>query len=213
MILDIHTHHPAPQPEAVISLTPDRFEPVAGQLYSVGLHPWDGEPTAEQWARLEEAAAHSQVVAIGECGVDVPKGGPLFRQLLTFRRHVELSERLAKPLIIHEVKAHDIIAGLHRDLNPSMPWAVHGFRAKPQVAQTLLRAGIWLSLGPRFNADTLGVIPPERLLAETDEADTGIAAVIAALSASAGRDLTAEIAANTAAFIAGSTPVPPPHTL
>ena len=39
-ILDIHTHHPAPQPNAVVCVSPDDFNPIENQLYSVGIHPW-----------------------------------------------------------------------------------------------------------------------------------------------------------------------------
>ncbi|MDE6681403.1 MAG: TatD family hydrolase [Muribaculaceae bacterium] len=200
-LLDIHTHHPAPQPQAVISVSPRDFIPVEGQLYSVGLHPWDGEPSPDDLTLLDETAAHPQVVAIGECGVDPLKGAPMFRQLLTFRHHVELSEQLCKPLIIHEVKAHDIIIGLRRDFAPAMPWAIHGFRGKPTVADMLLKAGLWLSFGMRFNPEALAIVPPDRLLAETDEAPVEISEVIAALSQVSGSDLTDTIAASTAAFL------------
>lgn len=200
-LLDIHTHHPAPQPQAVISVSPRDFSPVEGQLYSVGLHPWDGVPSPEDLTLLDETATHPQVVAIGECGIDPLKGTPMFRQLLTFRHHVELSEQLHKPLIIHEVKAHDVITGLRRDLAPVMPWAIHGFRGKPTVAEMLLKAGLWLSFGIRFNPEALGIVPYDRLLAETDEAPVEITEVITALSQAAGIDLTDSIAASTAAFL------------
>ncbi|MDE5795789.1 MAG: TatD family hydrolase [Muribaculaceae bacterium] len=200
-LLDIHTHHPAPQPQAVISVSPRDFSPVEGQLYSVGLHPWGGVPSPEDLTLLDEPAAHPQVVAIGECGIDPLKGAPMFRQLLTFRHHVELSEQLHKPLIIHEVKAHDVITGLRRDLAPVMPWAIHGFRGKPTVAEMLLKAGLWLSFGIRFNPEALAIVPYDRLLAETDEAPVEITKVIAALSQAAGIELTDNIAASTAAFL------------
>ncbi|MDE5976029.1 MAG: TatD family hydrolase, partial [Muribaculaceae bacterium] len=80
-ILDIHTHHPAPQPEAVIAVSPAEFKPVPNQFYSVGIHPWDTieEVSTETWNLFEQAATHPQVVAIGECGIDLVKGGPLYR--------------------------------------------------------------------------------------------------------------------------------------
>ena len=40
-ILDIHTHRPAPQPEALVCVSPADFNPVEGQFYSVGIHPWE----------------------------------------------------------------------------------------------------------------------------------------------------------------------------
>ncbi len=128
MIIDIHTHRPYPQPEGIISkaLRPDSAETSemkTFQLYSVGMHPWDTQDTEDAglFARLEEIAAQPNVAAIGECGIDLLRGAPMFRQLLVFRRHVEISEKLRKPLIIHDVKADDIICGLRRDMKPTQP--------------------------------------------------------------------------------------------
>lgn len=206
--LDIHTHHPAPQPEGIVALrlSVDREMPILlkTQLYSTGVHPWDTtcEIPEKEWKELERLAADSGVVAIGECGVDLtPKGGPLFRQLQVFKRQVEISERLGKPMVIHDVKAHDIIAGARRDMKPAQNWAIHGFRRKPEVAQMLLRAGCYLSFGPEFNPETLFSTPEDRILAETDESDIDIHEVIARLSNAYGKDLTQVIAANTRRFL------------
>lgn len=204
MILDIHTHHEAPQPEAVVDVSlvsnPD-FTLIEGQLYSAGIHPWDtvGEITEAQWTRLEELLQRPEFVAIGEAGIDLSgRGGMMFRQLQIFKRQIDLSEALRKPLVVHCVKAEDVICGLIRDIRPTQPWIIHGFRKKPQAAEQLIKAGCYISLGPLFNTDTLGVIPEDRLLAETDDAPQSIREVIAALSNVANKDLSDIIAANSA---------------
>lgn len=207
-IIDIHTHHAAPQPGAVISLrvggeiTLPTIE--AGQAYSVGIHPWDtiNEIPDAEWARLENLAQLPEVVAIGEAGVDLNlQGVPMYRQLQVLKRQIELSEALAKPLVLHDVKAHDIIIGLRRDLAPRQNWAIHGFRGKPEVAQMLLRKGCYMSFGENFNAETLREMPRELILAETDESELTIQEVIAKMSETVGADLTAAIEANTARFL------------
>ncbi len=206
-ILDIHTHHRAPRPEAVVTidLTQESVpELLPDQAYSVGIHPWvPWESIKEEaWERLEEYAARPEVVAIGECGIDLSRNAsPLFRQLEVFKRHVELSERLGKPLVIHAVKAHDIIVGLRRDLKPAQNWLVHGFRQKPEVAGTLLRAGCWLSFGEMFNEETVKACPRERLLAETDESEMPIEEIIIRISRAAGWPMMEEIVANSARFL------------
>lgn len=207
-ILDIHTHHAAPQPKAVISVTPASFSPEKGQRYSVGIHPWDtsGAPSEDDFRILAEAAASDAVVCIGECGVDTLRGGPMFRQLQIFGRHVSLSEEVKKPLVIHSVKAHDIILGLKKDLNPKQPWAIHGFRGKPSVAGMLMDKGIYISLGEKFNPDTLRLILcdaryRELLLAETDESSESIESIISAMSKTAGEDLIPLIAANISRYL------------
>lgn len=195
MILDIHTHRMAPYPEGLVNADFSDFKPVEGQYYSVGIHPWDTSAaiTPEMFETLEKTAAHKAVLAVGECGVDLLKGGPMFRQLQVFRNHVEISERVGKPMIIHAVKATDIIMGLKRDLQPSQQWIIHGFRGKPQTAGMLLKAGILLSFGPKFNVDTVAILPPGSILAETDDSIETIEEVIAGLSVAANRDLTPEI--------------------
>lgn len=205
MILDIHTHHAAPYPEGVISMSPEEFEAdsVSGQLYSVGIHPWStGEDVpGALWRKLEETLENPQVVAIGECGIDMVKGGPLFRQMLVFKRQAQLAEKFGKPLVIHCVKAHDVIIGIRRELNPTQAWLIHGFRGKPSVASMIVKAGINLSFGPLFNADSVADAPEEMIFAETDEAGGTIEEVIAKLSEVRKSNVNGTIAANTARFL------------
>ena len=203
LCLDIHTHHPAPQPFGVVSCSSEGFNPLEGQLYSIGIHPWKTEtlPTKEEWSEFERIAQLPCVVAIGECGIDKLKGGALFKQLIVMQRQIEISEKLGKPLIIHDVKAHDVIVGLKRDLKPVQKWLVHGFRAKPTVAKMLTDAGIFLSFGEKFNRESLMVTPEKMLLAETDESPLSIKDIILNLSSNIGRDVTGLIAANTQYFL------------
>lgn len=205
-ILDIHSHHPYPSPEALINLSAADGMIRPDQWYSVGIHPWDTleAPSAELLTRLEEFAAAGSVKAIGECGYDAVKGGPAFRQLQLFRKHVELSERLCKPLIIHDVKAHDIIMGCRRDMRARQNWAIHGFRGKPQVAQMLIKAGMWISFGEKFNPQTVAFVAteaPERMLAETDESSLTIREIINALCEAAQIGLEETIIENTVEFL------------
>lgn len=203
MILDIHSHRPAPYPEGVVCLRLSPHEPLPalleGQLYSVGIHPWDtGEDLDPAiFNSLQKLAESPQIVAIGECGIDPLKGGPMFRQLQAFRRQVVISESLEKPLVIHAVKSYDIIMGLKRDLKPTQPWILHGFRGKPSAARQLADKGIYLSFGEKFNPEALAAVPENMILAETDESPLSIEEIIGRLSEAAASDLTLTIAENT----------------
>ena len=203
MILDIHTHKDAPQPKGVISCRPGEFNPVDGQFYSVGIHPWDiaAGVTPDTWGQLKEALSHPQVVALGECGIDIPKGGALYKQMLAFKKQVELSESIGKPLIIHSVKGQEILIGIKKDMKPQQPWLVHGFRGKPTVAKMLTDVGMVLSFGEHFNENTLAGLDKEFIFAETDESPLSIENIIAAMSAVRGEDLTEQIEANTKRFL------------
>ncbi len=206
-ILDIHTHKTAPQPYGIISrrLSNPDSDPenmIEGQLYSVGIHPWDvtpGEPE-NSWEMLREEASKPYVAAIGECGIDLKCGMPMYLQLQVFKKHIDLSEELRKPLIIHDVKGDDIICGLRRDLKPSQPWCIHGFRGKPAAVAALLRAGCFISFGERFNPETLLAVPEDRILAETDESDLTIEEIISRLSEIRAIDLTQTIKDNSNKF-------------
>lgn len=202
-IIDIHTHGVAPRPQAVISVSPEGAVLAAGQDYSAGIHPWDSlaAPAEETWRLLDALCAETCVRAVGECGIDLVKGGPLFMQMQIFKRQAELSERLRKPLIIHCVKAHDIIIGMKKEIAPRQNWLVHGFRGKPSVARMLLDAGIWLSFGPLHNCETVRMTPHDRMLAETDASGIPIGEVIASLSALTGGDMSETIAINSEKFL------------
>lgn len=153
--IDIHTHR-ATGP---------------GVYASYGIHPWDTPAaTDETLAGLRRAlVSDSRVVAIGECGLDTLRGASLERQMELLEKQLVLSEELGLPVILHVVKAWNEIMGLRRKLKPTLPWVVHGFRGKPQLATNLLDSGFYISLGPRHNPDTTLVIPSDRLLIETDD--------------------------------------------
>lgn len=208
MILDIHTHTGAPEPDAVISCSlatlPDEGK-YPGQLYSVGFHPWtlpSGIPGEEDWTLLEQALLRPDVVAVGECGIDIEKGGPLFQQMQVFTRQAELAEKVRKPLIVHCVKGYQHVIGVHKDISATVPWAIHGFRGKPTVAVMFLRAGFWLSFGAMFNPESLRLVNVDRILAETDESWLSIEEVIEGMELERGdKGLLRRIAANSRKFL------------
>lgn len=207
-MLDFHSHRPAPYPEGIISLRDFDTPLMEGQLYSAGIHPWDtGDFSEEVFTKLALLVESPQVVAIGECGLDPNRGAPMFRQLQVFRRQMELSERVGKPLVIHAVKASDIILGLKRDLNPAQPWIIHGFRGKPGASAQLAERGIYLSFGEKFNSAAVAgtaAVHPELILAETDDSPLPITEIIASLSEAAQSDLASIVSANISRILWGT---------
>lgn len=165
---DVHTHNLSAGEDAVINLPWGREVPDSG-YYSVGIHPWDSAGVSEaDFDRLLDFARSDRVVAIGETGMDALRGPSLPEQERVFIRHIEISEKLGKPMIIHAVRTlHDIIR-LRKQLRPSQRWIIHGFRGKPALAEQLIDAGIDISLGKKYNSETLAVIPPEHLFRDTD---------------------------------------------
>ena len=56
-----------------------------------------------------------------------------------------------------------------RDLRPSNPWIIHGFRGKAALAEEYLKHGFYLSFGEKYQEAALCRVPADRLFIETDE--------------------------------------------
>ena len=121
---------------------------------------------------LAEQASDPRVDAIGEAGLDALRGGDILYQEETFKKQVEISEQLGKPMIIHCVRAFDRLLRLRKELRPSQLWIVHGFRGKPELARQLVDAGCAISLGKKFNPDVRAIVPPQLLFRESDNDST-----------------------------------------
>lgn len=178
--LDIHTHHrPLPAGSAVLNCFAGEFRPEAGGWYSVGIHPWRlGQSPWQEEAfrtRFQEAAAHLQVVAVGEAGIDRLADAPLGLQLEALRYQAAVAEAVRKPLVLHLVKAAAELLALKRELRPTVPWVIHGFRGKAQLADTYLKHGFFLSFGEKYQEEALRRVPLERLFIETDESTVPVA--------------------------------------
>ena len=180
--INIHTHHPKGKGVEIVNLFPDGL--VSGQLpelCSVGIHPWHIRDNWEQqFQKVEAAARDHRVYAIGETGLDKLTDSSMDLQIEVFKKHIELSERYQKPLIIHCVKAFNELIELKKNIHPTASWIVHGFDKNLQVADMLIRHEIYMSFGkallkPDSNArKVLPEIPDEVYLLETDDMEISI---------------------------------------
>lgn len=155
-------------PEKAANNTTDRY-------ISVGLHPWHlGHDWQTQFHLLSKLAVEKRVMLIGEAGLDKVCRTGFTLQQEVFRCQALLAGKIGKPLIIHCVKAWQEIVALHTELRPSVPWIIHGFRGKPELAKELLQHGFHLSFGEHFNFESVIITPLERLCTETDESKLDI---------------------------------------
>lgn len=174
-ILDIHTHVlPQVPGTALVCIgcgpLPENEE---GHWFSAGLHPWDvTEDFDTQLNMVESLLANPRVAAVGECGFDTLKGPSHDLQEQAFIRQIELSERYAKPMILHVVRDFDSVIRLRRTLKPEQPWLIHGFRGGPEQMSQLYSHGILVSFGLKHNPESLRQVPSDRLFLETDGHDT-----------------------------------------
>ena len=178
--IDIHTHQlPALPGEAIICCLPDTFHPQENNWYSVGIHPWQLDNHAWKEAafkvHFKSLIHHPQVIAIGEAGLDKLASTSLLQQIEALRYQALVAETIAKPLILHLVKATTELLALKKELSPRVPWIIHGFRGKLQLALELVRHGLYLSFGANYQEEAMKQIPTNRLLLETDESNVPIA--------------------------------------
>lgn len=179
MLKDIHTHRFTDSaPEDVLLSCPvlKKEIPAEAVYLSAEIHPWHltAENLSCQIERMENMLSDSRVLALGEVGLDKLTECPYPIQIKAFEEIVSISEAYGKPLIIHCVKSVDELIAIRKKMRPALPWIMHGFRGKPQQADSLLRHGFYLSFGEHYNSQVMKEIPIERLFLETDESNVPI---------------------------------------
>ena len=189
--IDIHTHQSASDPDVfsvrcLLAHQIERPHDYPNVAVSVGAHPWFIEKE-KLLATIEDvaiSATGSNVVAIGEAGLDKVKGAEMSTQTIAFEKQVIIANNLLKPLIVHCVKAWDELLAVHRNINPRVPWIIHGFMGSRELAGQLIDKGMYLSLWYSFalaerSATLLKWMPQDRLFLETDSSDANIKEIYA----------------------------------
>lgn len=164
-----------------------------GVYAAVGIHPNDNEKAGE-FSVIEELAKNEKVVAIGETGLDyyynqVTKNEKRKtendtvkieqikeKQKELFIKHIELAQRVEKPLIIHCRDAHDDLLELLlavRSSLPACPGVMHFFTGTKEDAEKYLALGFYISFSGvltfTHDYDELARwVPLDRILVETD---------------------------------------------
>ncbi|MDO5571372.1 MAG: TatD family hydrolase [Bacteroidales bacterium] len=147
------------------------YQPELSTPFSIGIHPCSltFENKDSQVQSVISNKNNPLLKAIGECGLDRICSTQYSLQKEAFLNMINISEEIKKPLIIHCVKAIDDILSIKKEEKPSQTWIFHGFRGKPQQAEALLKSGISLSFGAKFNVEALKIVPLNRLFIETDD--------------------------------------------
>ncbi|NDW20234.1 TatD family hydrolase [Alteromonas hispanica] len=143
---------------------------------SCGVHPLH-QDEACSYDELLEKAQHSDVVAIGETGLDYfysPESKDV--QLTSFVDHIKVANETKKPLIIHTRDAReDTINLLKEHKAPDTIGVLHCFTESLEMAEAAIDMGFYISISGivTFNSadelrEVVKSIPIERLLIETD---------------------------------------------
>jgi TatD DNase family protein len=149
-------------------------------LAAVALHPNEAPRLSDLDTALREIealAAEPRVRGVGETGLDTFRTGDEGRaaQELSFRAHIAIAKRYAKPLIIHDRDAHaDVLRVLDEEGAPDVV-VLHCFSGDADFAAECVRRGYLLSFAGTVtfaNATALreaaALTPPDQLLVETD---------------------------------------------
>lgn len=150
-----------------------------GQLFSTaGVHPHDSRNCTEQtMSGLRRLAAHKEVVAMGECGLDFNRDfSPRPLQEKWFEAQVVLAEELQKPLFLHERDAQERFCAILQVARKSTPAVIHCFTAGREELRAYLDMGLHVGITGWICDERRGMhlrelvreVPLERLMIETD---------------------------------------------
>ncbi len=151
-----------------------------GRLFATaGFHPHMAKTfSADSESVLRDLARRPEVVAIGETGLDFYRNhSPPEVQQRVFERHLELAAELQLPVFLHQRDAHQRFVEILRAYRDHLVDGIaHCFTEGPEVAQEYLDLGLhigvtgWICDERRGQAlrEAVRIIPPERLMVETD---------------------------------------------
>lgn len=174
---------------------------------TVGVHPHEADAHPDLGAAaLTEAASHSRVIGIGECGLDYYYDkSDRAAQRERFEAHIEAARQTGLPLVVHTRDAEDdtavILGAAARE--GGVTGVLHCFTGSADLARTGLDLGFYVSLSGIVtfkNAADLQEIakwlPADQMLVETD-------APFLAPVPHRGQKGEPAFVADTAAFVAG----------
>lgn len=152
---------------------------LAPHVYGViGIHPYDAKDLDDSiLSELREMAATSNVVALGEMGLDYfNEYSPRPDQSRAFEAQLRLACELDLPVVIHNRDADADSYAMLREFAPSLKGCImHCFGSGPDYAEKFLDLGFYISFAGNVTfskatllQDAARVVPLDRLLVETD---------------------------------------------
>ena len=142
-----------------------------------GIHPWYVGTILPAWEeRLEKYLKSFSTAFVGESGIDGYKEN-IETQIKVFETHIELAQKYHRPLVIHSVKAVDIMAKYWDKLPPV--FMVHSFNGHPEHLKPIIKNGGYVSfsasiLKNKKAQEIVTSVPYNKILAETDSPYQGI---------------------------------------
>ena len=146
---------------------------------TAGVHPHHATDVDNSTvSTLTDFARRSEVVAVGECGLDYFRDfSPRPTQLEAFRRQLEIAALVGKPVFLHQRDAHEDFVAILREYRTRLAGGVaHCFTAGLDEARTYLDLDLYIGITGWICDERRGHhlrevvrhIPADRLLIETD---------------------------------------------
>ncbi len=163
------------------------FLPLSG--CAIGLHPWFVHDIPVDWeTRLSSLLDGAD--ALGEIGLDRGDRAPAMElQEPVFERQLELAVQRKLPVLLHVVRAHDLVLHHLKNHQGKVRGIVHAFSGSPEDARSYLDRGFKLGIGggiTRANAHRLrrvvSRLPLDSIVLETDSPYLGTETVPAGSS-------------------------------
>ena len=169
LYIDIHTHQKANDSTIAV---------VVGK-HVLGLHPWDlsHDLTLDQLRQRFDLLQNKGMLAVGECGLDRKRAGIhlIEDQIQVFSWHIELAQKLHKPLIVHCVHAQSDLLAVLKKYKFSGTILLHDLSGNAQSLEQFKNYNAYFSFGARlFKEDKkreefLKLVPLHKLFLETDD--------------------------------------------
>ncbi len=144
---------------------------------AVGIHPHEARGVdSKTYDKLTQLCQHEKTLAIGEIGLDYHyMHSPVQIQHEVFIAQLELANRLAKPVVIHQREAYSDTLHILRQYTPLSGGVIHCFSGDESCLEEYLKLGFHISIaGPvtfkksQALRKIVPLIPDNRLLIETD---------------------------------------------
>lgn len=178
MFFDCHTHSKSDINTFIIDISEDFQLPENVEMFSVGIHPKtekSDDEIVDNLRIISCLADTKSCVAIGECGLDKFSPSNLQRQEKIFRAQIAIAQEFRKPLIIHCVRLYSEVQRILKDTKFNGRVIFHGYNGNPEVTKQLLKNMDVMFSFSAVNTNenckgfqSLKIIPPERILTESD---------------------------------------------
>ena len=155
----------------------DNLSTASHVYHSIGVSPSEVSHPGKDWERrVEEGKDLERVVAVGEIGLDYyRKFGNRDAQIELFIRQLEIAEKLALPVIIHNREAGKDVLEILTDKLPERGGVLHCYSEDWEYAQRALELNLYISFAGNVtyrNArnlhETARNMPLDRMLIESE---------------------------------------------